>query len=85
MIFCYTHWLVPCPTVIRDSSCSGRWEQVQTPIARCYVERESILEVSIGSFPLGPILREPQGKGKRKIVGVREAEGHQGNMAHRIN
>lgn len=66
MIFCCIAKLMPCPVVIRESSSSSSWEQVQRCTGRHNVERESKLEDSTGFLPLelrrgGRILSESKG------------------------
>lgn len=66
--------------VIRETSSGHRGEPMQRSTSRHYAEKESKLEVSIGSLPLK--LKEPRGRGEGKIVGVRGHGGFQENMAH---
>ena len=53
----------------------------------CYMFIKNILklkkEVSIGSLLLE--LKEPRGRGRGKIVGIKTDEGHQDNMANWID
>lgn len=44
--FCYTHWSVPCPAIIRDAFSCSRWEQIHRATARQCREWE-ILEYFI--------------------------------------
>lgn len=51
MIFCYSHKSVPYPVITREAASWSRWEEIQKPNARHYVERESKLMVSIKLLP----------------------------------
>lgn len=46
------HRWVPCSVFIREASSGIRWEQMQRPTGRHYLERVSKLEISIRSLPL---------------------------------
>ena len=58
MIFCYSYRSVPYLDIVREASSGSRWEQMQRPAARHYVESQSKLEVSIRSLDLE--IEEPQ-------------------------
>lgn len=51
MIICHSHRLVPYLAIIKEVPFSSRWEHMQRPTARHYVERTSKLEVSINPLP----------------------------------
>ena len=53
MIFSDSHESVSYPGIIREASSSSRWEQMQRPIARYFVKRESKWEISNKSPSLG--------------------------------
>lgn len=72
MIFGYTHRPVPFQVILRTAFSSSRWVQMQRPMARHYVNRESNLQVSIKSLPSE--IRESFRKGGRKIASTRGME-----------